>query len=366
MRRQIAIHLLVLCMTGCIDPMPVGSIESEPALVVDGMITDQPGPYTIRLSMSTGLAEDIPPQMVGGASMWILDKAGNTFKLVEKEPGVYVTDPSELRGEIGKAYSLRFMLQDGSEYRSSEEILAPAGVIDSVYAVYYENVINQTDLSLPQDAITFYVSGRSDPVNSDGLLRWRSSGIYQILTYPEERTRIIDETRVPDPLPCSGHINLDGRLVKVDTCSCCNCWVFEYARQAVVSPARVYNANEFHNVAVAQVPVDGWRFSHKYYFELEQLSVSPDVYEFWKRVRAQQQGARNLFQPNAIKVKGNLRCVSDPDIEVFGIFAASSITRTTMDVTRAELSRVLPQPERIAADCRDVLDNATNVKPPFW
>jgi hypothetical protein len=359
--------MLLLFLGGCVDPLPVVNVSSEPALVVDGMITDQPGPYTVRLFMSSGPSADVGhPEMVRAASVWILDENERAYKMTETAPGVYASDPSELLGQTGGTYSLRFVLEDGSEYLSDKETLLPAGVIDSVYAVYSENAINQTDRALPQDAISFFVDGSSDAANTQGLQRWRSTAIYEILTFPESRVRIIDGQTIPDPVPCSGYVYSQGQLQSVDTCSCCNCWVYDYPRNVVVSPAKVVARNHYKSVNVAQAPVDRWRFFRKYYLEVEQLSVSEKVYEFWKRVQAQQQGAKNLFQPNAVKVQGNIRCVNEPRKEVFGIFSASAITRKSMFLTRGQLPKAIGPPEKVTADCRYIMENTVNVKPPFW
>lgn len=359
--------LVWILLEACIEPLPVDSASTESRLVVDGMITDQPGSNTVRLFWSTVPFESgTTPRMVTGALVSIKDDADSIFTLRESEPGVYESDPSELQGRTGKSYSLIIEMDDGSMYQSTPEALLPAGDVDSVYARFVESAINPTDPALPQDAMNFYVDARSDRGNPRGFQRWRSRAIYEIFTYPELRTKMRDNIRVPDPLPCSGYISVNDELRAVDTCSCCTCWVYEYPRNAVVSPARFAEGNEFRSVALARVPVDSWRFFRKYYFEVEQLSVSENVYEFWKRVGAQQQGTGSLFQPNAVKIQGNIRCVSDPKKEVFGIFSASSITRKSIFINRQMVPRPVPEPDRVTFDCRYSLPNSENVRPPFW
>ena len=361
--------LLVLftLIGGCIDPFTVNTLPAEPVLVVDGLITDQPGPYTVHLFMSSAPTDDSDGRdMVSGASVWIEDDQGRVTALNEDEPGKYMTDPTAIRGQVGRAYSLRIVLSDGTEVRSTLETLMPAGLIDSVYGVFGENSINQTDPTMPQDAMTFYVNGESDPANSSGLQRWRSTVIYEIMTWPEYRTRMENDIRVPDPLPCSGYINSQGMLKAVDTCSCCRCWVYEYSRKATVSPNRFSEGNEYRSVAVAEVPFSGDRFFYKFFIEVEQMSVSENVFEFWRRLSAQQQGTGSLFQPNAIRIKGNMHCVTDPRQDVFGVFSASSITRRSIFLTRRQLPKAVAEPDRVTADCRYVVDNSTNVRPSFW
>jgi hypothetical protein len=171
---------------------------------------------------------------------------------------------------------------------------------------------------------------------------------------------------IPDPLPCSGYINAKDQLVQVDDCSCCDCWVYEYNSRARVSQNQFVSNNQFKNVGVTRIPVDNWRFYRKYYVEVEQLSVSENVFEFWKRLAGQQQGTGSVFQPNAVKIQGNMRSVSHPDVEVFGIFAASAIVRRSMFIHRSNIPRLIAPPDTITFDCRFSFDNADNERPLFW
>jgi len=358
--------LLVLLVSGCIDPFSVNTMSEEPVLVVDGLITDQPGPYTVRLSWTSGTSEtDAPALVVTGADVRISDGNGLSVRLTESVPGTYVTDSAAIRGQIGHTYTLSISA-DGQEYQSTEEPLVSAGRVDTVYSEYEENIIHQTDPTQPQDALTFFVDGFADPEYPEGLTRWRWTGIYEVLTHPELHTTIEAEVRVPAPLPCSGYIRDGFGIKQIDECTCCTCWISEYSHTAVVSSNLFVMDNTFNRVAVSRIPVDRWRFYQKYYIEVEQLSVSEDVYEFWSRVSTQQQGVRNLFQPNAVKVQGNIRCTSDPHREVYGIFGASAIVRNSAFVSRNDLPKRVGQSDTIMFDCRYAFENAVNVRPPFW
>lgn len=359
------VPFICIFLAGCIDPLPVEYASGESALVVDGMITDEAGSYTVKLFRTIPLLGDTLPERVTGASVWIVDDEENTYDLEETAPGTYKTDPAHLRGEIGKSYTLRFITRDGKEYASGDEPLLPAGEIEDLSFLYKKNAINQTDPTLPQDVVQFLLGGTPHPDNAQGYTRWRSTGVYEVLTFPELRTKIVDGEEVPDPLPCSGYVNDNNLLVQVDTCSCCTCWKYEYSRTAVVSPA-LHGAGGFKDVPLAAQPAESWRFFRRYYLEVEQLSLSEDVYEFWKRISAQKEGTGSLFQPNAVKVVGNIRCLSDPEEEVFGVFAASAVVRRAMFLTRGDLPEAVTAPPQVPFDCRYVVPGATNVKPSFW
>jgi hypothetical protein len=93
--------------------------------------------------------------------------------------------------------------------------------------------------------------------------------------------------------------------------------------------------------------------------------MTDDVYNFWKLVQTQQQGGTNIFQPNVVKVKGNVKAMSGVR-QVFGVFSVSAVTRATMEIKRMDLPVPPFEPDVIIQDCRYYIENSSNVQPPFW
>src|SRR5882762_4417354 len=109
------VSLLFLVLDACIEPFNVKIPAGQQTMVVDGLITDQPGPYTILLYKVLPLDKEFHyPEWVGGASISILDDLGASEKLTENAPGHYMT--STLQGVVGKSYYIRIVTQDGIIY----------------------------------------------------------------------------------------------------------------------------------------------------------------------------------------------------------------------------------------------------------
>ena len=96
------------------------------------------------------------------------------------------------------------------------------------------------------------------------------------------------------------------------------------------------------------------------------MSVSEEVYEFWKLVEALQRSTGSLFQPNAVTVRGNVFSVDNPEEEVLGVFAVSAVTRKILELSPADVPIEIPPLQILAYDCRHSLINGTTEKPPFW
>lgn len=357
--------ILFLLTDACVDRYHLPVKLTGPKLVVDGMITDQPGPATIVLSESLDIntnANKTSP--VRGATVVIHDDAGNEEVLQEVSAGVYQTSGVALKGVVGRKYHTTIRIQE-KEYVSDPQELLPAGAISDVYFTAEESVINDGDLTLPQDAVTIFMNARGTPGYSN-LFRWRWSATYEVKTFPELKVRYDRFGPVPDPPRCSGYIPGDGGgIEKIDTCTCCKCWVDESGNRALVSDNQFAENDSFKGVHVAKLPVDSWRFNIKYLIRVEQLSVSEEVYAFWKLVKAQQDGEGSLFQPNAIRVKGNIRSITDPEEEVLGIFSVSAITTRELSIVKDEIPFPMTR-EEVAASCSSLFKGSSNIKPPNW
>lgn len=104
----------------------------EPKIVIHGIITDQQGPYTIKLSRTTDYFETSTFLPVQGSIVTISDNAGNIELLSEIESGIYQTD--EIQGISGRTYTLK-VIAEGEEY-SASSTMQPAVEIDSITYEY--------------------------------------------------------------------------------------------------------------------------------------------------------------------------------------------------------------------------------------
>lgn len=366
--RWVWLLLMLVFSDACVDPLGVPVIKAGRQLVVDGMITDAPGPYRIKLYMSAYQDEDeTQTHYVSDAVVKIVDDLANEEVLVEENPGEYVTTAG-MQGVVGRKYQLDIRTSDGKHYQSAIEEIRPSGSIDNLYYEYHENDINENDLSKPQDALRIYIDA-SGAVGKQNLLRWRWKGTFHTHTNPEERTIRVgnSEERIPDPFPCSGFIVDDeGNLVQTSPCVCCDCWNPFYSRDVIISPNEFSSDEKFKGVLLGKIPVDKAYFDDKFHINVEQLALSDAVYDFWSLVSSTMRGADDIFQPNVVKINGNIRCVSDESEEVYGVFSAASVVQREIFIYRSDFPKIIPRVGTLISDCRVLYPGATNQKPPFW
>lgn len=122
------LFLLLCAMYSCQEVVTI-NLSSIPAkVVVDGSITNRPGPYTIRLSTSTNYFNASTFNGLSGARVAISDNAGNTDTLSESAPGIYLTHT--LAGTIGRRYYL-YIAAAGKTYTATA-LLSDTVAIDSL------------------------------------------------------------------------------------------------------------------------------------------------------------------------------------------------------------------------------------------
>lgn len=361
--------IVFLVSDACIDRYELPEQLASPHLVVDGMITNLPGPYTVELFVSSDLNTLLNNRVpVTKATVRIADDLGNEETLTEVQTGVYQTSPDGIRGSVGRKYHTVIFIED-REYRSEPQEMFPAGEIKDIEYAFRENVINQNKPGEPQDVLDVQIDSKGDE-GEPNLFRWRWSSTYQVKTFPELRTREFGRPPVvlPDPLACSGYVpGPYGTITKVGVCTCCTCWVPEYSSRATVSQNKNVSNGAFNGVFVARVPVDHWRFSVRYHMLIEQFSLSEEAYRFWKLIQSQQEGEGSLFQPNAVMVKGNIHNRADADETVLGFFGVSAVSQKQFFIDRREVpSQIEIKNDTVKGSCLGQFRGSSNQKPIFW
>jgi hypothetical protein len=136
----VILHIFLALMTifglsDCEKVINVDLNEAAPHIVIEGLITDGLGPYTVTISKSGSYFNQptLPP--VSGAMVIITDNYGTIDTVKEKTPGIYIT--SKTIGIPGLTYTVK-VLSEGQEYDGSSTIHSHVN-IDSLTLVKSES-----------------------------------------------------------------------------------------------------------------------------------------------------------------------------------------------------------------------------------
>ena len=133
---QIVLSILsVIVFSGCQKVINVDLNEAAPRIVIEGVINDRRGPYTVMISKSGSYFNQpvLPP--VSGAVVIITDSSGIIDTLKEANPGIYLT--SKTRGIPGRTYTLK-VISESQEYSGISTMFSHVN-IDSLNLVKAES-----------------------------------------------------------------------------------------------------------------------------------------------------------------------------------------------------------------------------------
>ena len=127
--------LSVIVFSGCQKVINVDLNEAAPRIVIEGVINDRRGPYTVMISKSGSYFNQpvLPP--VSGAVVTITDNSGIIDTLKEVNPGGYLT--SKTRGIPGRTYTLK-VISESQEYSGISTMFSHVN-IDSLNLVKAES-----------------------------------------------------------------------------------------------------------------------------------------------------------------------------------------------------------------------------------
>ena len=296
--RRLFISLLLL-LAGCVNEvnLPIRQVDSR--LVVEGLITDEKPPYTVKLSFSGqyNSSFQLPEGLtVNGAFVTMSDDAGHTVQLHQDPlaPAFYFMRDSTFRGQVGRRYSLRIQLEDGRQYRSTPELLTGVPPIDSLTAVYVPS-----PEGLPVAARYRVLLTTQDPSTADNFYRWSAvaySPVWSLIGVPTV---------------------VEG--VQLDACL----RTTEGPLTDVLSDALI-NGNRVSRQPVLDAPIYA---TGRHYIEVKQYSISLAAYQYWTRFEQQRTRTGSLFDAQPASIEGNVQQQADTTLKALGYFGASAVRR---------------------------------------
>ncbi|GAB4027228.1 DUF4249 domain-containing protein [Spirosoma gilvum] len=281
MYRLFAILTMVL-VEACIDRVDLPIRAETPRLVVEGQITNEAPPYTIRLTYTGNYSSGQNPsdQYVKEAQIRLADDRGRSTGFRALGQGLYQSIDNTFRGQIGRTYSLSVVLSDGKRYASKPEQMPDVPAIDSVYVAG----LIRDERSLYRYFLQFNIL-TTDPAGSHNYYRWLAKS-YSVLA-------------------CSDYL-----------------WVpFQNSAVNLLSDEAI-DGNAFRRFVI-KAPVFS---AYPYLVEVRQYGITPASYQFWGLYQQQNSRTGSIFDPLPAPIVGNLINQADPTDKARGFFEVCSVT----------------------------------------
>jgi len=287
----------------------------ENVMVIEGEITNAPGPYTVKLSSSVSVntSQAIP---LTGYLVEIIDNMGNSEILTETEKGMYNTSHDGIQGIVGREYNIRIVATNGREYTSEPELLRPPPPIDSVFAKV-ETVAND-DLPYDIEGYRFYVNTHTLSSEPTYLL-WRLNS-----TYKYSADLII-------------RWMYDGQLnVYTNSDSLRYCWLSNKIYTYFLFNNENTSIHTIENFPLHYVATDVRDLSIRYSLLTQQYSVSKKAYIFWNNVKEQNENLGDLYTKQPFQIRGNIFNVNNSSEPVLGYFTVAGVNEKRIFVNKPD------------------------------
>lgn len=305
-----------MLLSGCVDKYwPDTEFKYDKMIVVNGMISNAPGPYTVYLSLSSALdnPEFIP---LSDYSVIISDDQGNKELLTQIEPGVYVTSADGIQGVIGRSYKLGiFSYNDNSIYESAYELLRKPVEIENVYGELEFHT--DSDYAYNLTGYQFYVDTKMAEQDSNYLL-WRMDYTYQYEANYLARY-VYDNYQMETMHPSD---------------SLLTCWKTGNRKEIITNKTENLSEPTLKKIPLCYITTETKELSIRYSLLVKQYTISYNAYRFWNQLEEFKEDAHWLFAKQPYPIKGNLECISDGDEIILGYFMVAGVDEKRVFVDR--------------------------------
>ena len=306
----LVLSVLVPVCSGCVYPFePKGVDEKKFILVVEGDIIAN-GTTVIQISRSFGIDETIADMALERNALVVVESStGVVYPATETTPGIYEADTDNI--DLSARYRLCISTRDNIAYASEYVPVCISPPVDSV-----SYLVNEAE-----QCVNIYVSTH-DPGNKTHFYRWTFEqdwefhSVYTAVIYFDVTTGtyqyFTDDWYSPYTF----------------------CWNRHNSSGIYVDNSIKFTQDRIDNKPIVSINASDQRISYLYCIRVIQRALTVDGYEYWSNLNKYGEDLGGIFAPMPNELRGNIRCLSDPDQPVLGFVSATTCTysdRTFID-----------------------------------
>lgn len=347
MRELLLLSILCCLFYQCLEPFDFEFEEEtvEKILVVDGVLSNSPGPHKVTLSRTESFGNKFIDPVTNAKVL-----LNGTEEFLDQGNGEYILD--NYTPQIGAEYFLSLTLSDGTQYSSNSLIMPVSIKPDSNYVKYESDIFRSTTGA---ERITTVMNVYLDtPLpdndnNQNYYLRWLTEGLS---VFPEEscgglhipKTCYISEPPKAQNIRLQSSENISGnRLI-----------------EQPVARKSSYTINEFKTL---------------YVFSTYQYSITKESYEYWSDLKTLANQSGTVFDLPPAALQGNIKNDNDDSELVLGFFDVAAVDTVRVRVIASEfrknISGIVPcsnfsrrnWPEEC---CQCLVLGGANLERPAW
>ena len=314
---KLTFHLcFTLLFAACLSPIDFETESIGGKLVVSGQVSTVADQTLVFLGRTSD--EDRLPIPENKATVWLLDESGNQTYFAFTTEGRYM--PENFLGVPGKTYFLRVEFLSGEVYESiPEQLPVAAGSIKPKYEIFADEFVDNEGTVSNQPGIKIF-----------GDVVLPASQQDRFVTWSVDETFLLSPTDFPDPFgsippPCFIQQSADPQRVSIYDGS-------------------NLKAETLSDILLASRLID-YTFLEKHYFTVYQSVITPEAYEYWRKVNVLANQVGSIFDTPPARITGNIFSKKASNTKVFGYFQATNQVFERFSILPYELPFRLTMPD---------------------
>ncbi|MFO7655576.1 MAG: DUF4249 domain-containing protein [Bacteroidales bacterium] len=299
--------LLIVLVTGCIEPFSPDIKESPKLLVISGKITNLEGYHYIDISWSSSYDDPIIIRE-RNCNVTVFDDKGNVFQYQEYTPGHYRCWLAQNYLTVGTGFRVEVVTNEGKVYSSQYDRMEPCPGI--------ENITHEVKTIEADDPILNSVKGIQLYIDTEASEKEVTNLKWEIgETWEYHASYFISDFY-------DGKINFMDGLVSD---SLRVCFKSRGVNDIMTMSTKNYASGKINKAPLTFIAHINEKLGFKYSALVRQFSLSDSAFEYWSKMQQNMQGAGGIYDTQPIRIIGNIRSVSDHEENVLGYFWATEI-----------------------------------------
>lgn len=301
--------ILFIYLSGCIEPFDPDVDKYDNALIVDGVLTNEPGSCEVILSRTYPYNQvSSIPEFETGATVTLIDDLGTGITLIEQANGRYVPADDDFAGQIGRKYKITVETTSGIVCESDfEELKEPV----PVGRVYYRLEVKENGIP----GLQFYVD-TEDPSRSSKYYAWEFMETWEFWV-----PYIVSFDYATDI--CYRHVP---------------------SRTLLTATTKNYSEDKIIGYPIHFVGNNTNRLSVKYSILVKQFVLTEATYNFYEDLKTININVGTLFDVIPVILTGNIRNSLGPEYPILGNFQVSGVSEMRIFIYDQELPSELMIP----------------------
>ena len=304
----------LLFVTSCVTPFePEGYEQLENILVIEGDINTS-GKTEVIVSRSLKLGDISKRNYVKGASVWVESETGmkyTAYQYINGQEVRYITGYNYLATD--KSYKLCVITPDGKQHESD--------LVKPLIPPPVESVEFVTDTTLKE--VTFYVNA-SDPANKTRYYKWTYTEDWEFTAHKYANFEYNPLTFKMEEIP--------------DYRNKYYCWNKSESKSILIYSTTHLSEDRVYRMPLVKMGPNDLRISLLYSIEVSQQALSKEAYQYWENLRKNSDQLGGIFSPQPSEMRGNIKCLSDPEEVVLGYISAGTYVKKRFMASKSEIN----------------------------